>query len=277
MTLAIQIEGGLVQLARSKLNNIIKMVEEASSSSPVEKQFISDLNFSIEKSSSSENHTPSRTFKPSSIGNCSRSIYYQLIGAEQDREQRSSATLIGILENGTDRHIRIQKAREKMRVNGIDCDYIDVETFINERELQDEITVVSKEGMETKCFSPKYNVSFLTDGIIRYKGKYYILEIKTMNAQKFIESRSAREEHKAQGILYCILFHLHSVMYLYEERNGLQKKAFLLEVSEDMKNELIQKMQYITECVKNKTPPDIPEEKKCTYCSYMSICQNDQK
>jgi len=266
----------LVQLARSKLNKIVKMVEEASSSSPLEKQFIADLNFSIEKTDSSIEHHPSKTFKPSSIGSCPRSIYYQLIGAKQDTERRSSATLVGILENGTDRHIRIQKAIEDMRGNGIDCDYIDVETFINERGLQDEITVVSKVGMETKCYSPIYNVSFLTDGIIRYKGKYYILEIKTMNAQKFIESRATREEHQAQGILYCILFHLDKVMYLYEDRNGLNKKAFVFEVSDEMKQELIDKMKYITDCVERNTLPEIPENKKCTYCAYMQLCQNAQ-
>jgi CRISPR/Cas system-associated exonuclease Cas4 (RecB family) len=115
-------------------------------------------------------------------------------------------------------------------------------------------------------------VSFLTDGIIKYKGKYYILEIKTMNTQKYIESKQVRSEHTAQGTLYCLLFHLSSVLYLYEDRGMLNKKAFLYNVTEEMKDELVQKMQYISDCVEKQTPPDIPENKKCTYCPYMNLC-----
>ena len=266
-------ERGLVLLARTKLNSIIKMVEEASSSSPIEKQFVTDLNFSIEKTDSSIKHTPSRTFKPSSIGTCSRAIYFQLVGTQRDIEQRSSSTMVGILENGTDRHIRIQQAIDDMAKNGIDCEYLDVAQFIKDRGLSDKIEIVSKEGMETKCYCPEYNVSFLTDGIIKYKGKYYILEIKTMNAQKFIESKAVRDEHKAQGVLYCILFNLDRVMYLYEDRNTLKKKAFVYEVSEEEKTVLINKMAYIELCVSRGTPPDIPVDKKCTYCNYISWCE----
>lgn len=259
-------------MARSKLNKLLQIVENATTEAPIEKQFISDLTYSIEKTDSSGVRTPSKTFKPSSIGGCPRAIYYQLIGARPDEEQRSSFTLVGICESGSDRHIRIQQAISDMAKNGIDCEYIDVETFIKERGLEEEIKVVSKEGMETKCYSPLYNVSFLTDGIIKYKGKYYILEIKTMGTQKYIESKEVRNEHKAQGTLYCLLFHLPAVMYLYEDRQMLNKKAFLYEVSDDMKQELIHKMAYITDCVKNNTPPDIPENKKCTYCQYVSLC-----
>ena len=107
---------------------------------------------------------------------CVRNMYYQVIGEDYD-ESDPKYSNIGILNSGTDIHIRVQQAIEGMKDNGIDCEYIDVADFVTSRNL-DYLTIREKKGMETKLYHNLLNMSFMTDGIIRYKGKYYILEIK---------------------------------------------------------------------------------------------------
>ena len=260
-------------MAKRPLSKLVNLVESASTSAPVEKQFITDLLYSIEHIADSSSYTPSRTFKPSSIGGCPRNIYYQLIGAETQKEGHSSATNVGILESGTDRHERIQKAICDMKKSGIDCEYIDIETFVKSRGL-DYIEIKGKSGIETRCFWKDIPLSFLTDGIIRYKGKYYILEIKTMNMNKFIESRDVRDEHKSQGICYSMAFGIEDVLYLYECRDTLAKKAFIYHVTDEMRGGLMNKINYIKQCVADGTPPEVEGNRnKCRYCNYQHICE----
>ena len=262
-------------MARSSLSKLLSLVNDTCEEAPVEKQFVTDLRYSIEKDDEKNIRVPSKTFKPSSIGGCDRRIYYQLVGAERDVGQPKSASNIGILESGSDRHERLQKALCGMKDNGIDLEYVDVETFVKQRQL-DYIEIKEKQGMETKCFWADIPLSFLTDGIIRYKGKYYILEIKTMNSRKFYESRDVREEHKDQGICYSAAFGLDNVIYLYENRETLDKKAFLFHVTDEMREDLLQKTRRIKACAEKEVPPEVmPTPQKCRYCEYAQMCQKD--
>ena len=43
--------------------------------------------------------------------------------------------------------------------------------------------------METKLYHKKLNMSFMTDGIIRYKGKYFIFEFKKETSDKFYKEK----------------------------------------------------------------------------------------
>lgn len=249
----------------------MKAVESATNTLPVEQQFITDLCYSIETDKvKNSTRLPSKTFKPSSIGGCKRNIYFQLIGEELDNK-KSSFNLIGIEESGTDRHIRLQTDIINMITNGIDCEYVDIEDFVKQRNLTD-IEIVEKSGIETKCYNKKYNISFLTDGIIKYKGKYYILEIKTETSRKFWDHDYVRKEHIAQGVTYYISFGINQVMYLYENRDNLDKKAYVLNITEDMVEEILDVMNDVNYCILNKTIPDKQVSNKCTYCDYTKAC-----
>lgn len=248
-------------------------MEGVASTSPIEKQFITDLSYSIEKDSAKRERKPSKAFKPSSIGGCPRNLYYQLTGAEMSPEQRNSAVGTGILESGTDRHERLQKAIDGMKENGIDCEYVDVAEYIETHNLT-HLQIVEKKGMETKCFWAELPLSFLTDGIIKYKGEYYILEIKTMGSKKFFSSSSVREEHKDQGVCYSLAFHIDKVLYLYEDRDTLCKKAFLMEVSEQMKSALLDKTDMVKKYVALGEPPEVLKA-NCAYCAYKQKCKED--
>ena len=255
------------------LLNVLNLVDASVEELPVELQFLNDLKASIELTDSKGERKPSRSYKPSSL-HCIRNMYYQVTGADCEGE-RATSELIGICESGTDRHDRIQKACMAMKDNNIDCEYINVAEFVIERKLVD-LEVVSQQGNETKLFNKKLNISFLCDGIIRYKKKYYILEIKTETSNKFWDRKDVNPDHILQGTAYSLNLGIDDVLFLYECRDNCAKKAFMLHVTDKMKQDLVGK---ITECdsyVNMMVCPPKPEDiskKACSYCNYSELCK----
>lgn len=261
-------------MPRSKaLLNVLNLIDASVEGLPVEKQFLNDLKMSIERNDEKGQRKPSPSYKPSSM-HCIRNMYFQITGAPIANTGTSSE-LVGICESGTDRHIRIQDAVAAMKENNIDCEYVNVADYVREHGLTDRLNIVSQQGNETKLYHKTLNMSFLCDGIIRYKGKYYILEIKTETSNKYWDQNDVRPEHKLQGIAYSVAFDIDNVIFLYENRDNCSKKAFMFHVTDDMKQDLVGK---ITECdlyVKNQVVPPKPEidKKTCAYCSYADICK----
>lgn len=261
-------------MARSKaLLNLLNMVDEEELS--VERQFLNDLQASIELTEERAKRKPSQSYKPSSL-HCIRNMYYQIIGVEE-KHDRASSELIGICESGTDRHDRIQKAIMCMRENNIDCEYVDVETYVKARDLKD-IKVVEKSGNETKLFNKTLNMSFLCDGIIRYKGNYYILEIKTENSNKFWNRQGVNPDHILQGTAYSLNLGLEDVVFLYECRDNCNKKTYMLHVTDEMRKNLEEKIKKCDTYVIDKIVPPIPDDISktyCAYCNYSLRCKED--
>lgn len=264
-------------MARNSLKNVMRLIEIANNNLSTEEQFVNDLKVSIEKANN-EVRKPSQTIKPSSF-NCIRNAYYQLIGETPD-ESKTSFQMIGICDSGSDRHIRMQKAIEQMHDTlGIDCEYIDIAEFIEQRGLTD-IVVKEKLGMETKLYNKRYNMSFMTDGIVKYKGKYYIFEFKTETADKFYKRQGVDESHYNQAICYSLNFKLDDVIFLYENRNTLDLKCYLYHVTDEMRQDIIGKITICENAVKEMKAPPKPEnvlKKTCTYCTYRNICMRDEE
>ena len=262
-------------MARSSLKNVCRLIDSVKKSLPPEQDFLQDLKRSIELTANKDSRLPSKTYKPSGM-NCIRQSYYQIMGIEPDKSD-TSYSLVGICNSGTDIHVRIQTAVEQMKENGMDCEYIDVAEFVKQRNL-DYLDIISKNGMETKLYHNKLNISFLCDGIIRYKGHYYILELKTESTYKFVNRQGVDPSHYHQGITYSLAFGLNEVLFVYINRDVLDMKAFMFNVTEEMKLDII---SYIEECdgyVKRMITPPKPEDvakKTCSYCMYKSQCKKD--
>lgn len=262
-------------MARSSLKNVCRLIQAAKEMLPPEQDFLNDLKRSIEMTADKDQRLPSKTYKPSGM-NCIRASYYQIMGIQPD-ESSSSYSLVGICNSGADIHVRIQTAVEHMKENGMDCEYIDVADFVKQRDL-DYLNIVSKNGMETKLYHTKFNMSFMCDGIIKYKNHYYILELKTESSFKFINRKSVDNSHYHQGTAYSIAFNIPEVLFVYINRDVLDMKAFMFVPTDEMKQELI---GYIEECdgyVKRMIAPPKPKDvskKACGYCSYKTQCRKD--
>lgn len=260
-------------MAKQSLKNIFKLIEAATDVLPIEDQFVADLKAAIEKQDALISRKPSQSYKPSSM-KCIRNMYFQVTGAEQD-DQRGNYCLIGIVQSGSDRHERLQEAISKMKDFGMDCEYIDAAEYAKANKL-DHLEVVSKQGYETKFYHKDLNISFLCDGIIRYKGHYYILEIKTETIHKWQTRKEVDPEHHAQASTYSVCLGLNKVMFVYENRDNCDKKAYLFEVPDEMKLGIVSKIEECDQYVKIFTPPPIPEDitkKTCQYCNYKTLCR----
>ena len=70
-------------------------------------------------------------------------------------------------------------------------------------------------------------------------------------------------------------------MFLYENRDNCDKKAFVLEVTDDMKYDyIISKIEECDRYVKRLIPPPKPEDvskKTCQYCNYKTSCRKAGK
>ena len=261
-------------MSRRSLKNVARLIQTAKETLPVEQEFLNDLKRSIEIHADSDGRKPSKTYKPSSM-NCIRASYYQLMGVDGD-ESSSSYIGIGIVNSGSDIHIRIQTAVSQMIEVGMDCEYVNVAEFVRSRGL-DYLDIVYQQGMETKLYHKDLNISFFCDGIIKYKNHYYILELKTETSGKFFSRKGVDEKHYNQATAYSIVLGLPEVIFVYISRDTLDMKSFLFVPTDEMKQNLI---GYIEECdgyVKRMITPPKPEVDKrvCQYCGYRTQCRKD--
>lgn len=263
-------------MARKSLKNVVKLIEQANTDVPVEQQFLSDLKRSIELTDMKEARKPSQSYKPSSM-NCMRSMYYTINGVEQDSD--SNYIMVGICESGTDRHERIQNAISKMHTNGIDCTYVDVAEYVKSRGL-DYLEIVDKCGNETKLYDKNRNISFLCDGIILYKGRYYIVEFKTESSMKWRERKAVDPKHYNQARTYSLELQINDVLFVYINRDIVDYKAYMYHVTDDERNAILTLIQTCDNYVNTHTVPPKPEDagpKKCAYCGFKSQCKKDDE
>ena len=157
-----------------------------------------------------------------------------------------------------------------------------------------DIEIIEKKGMETKCFNKRYNMSFLTDGIIKYipEDKYYIFEFKTEISQKFQSREHEEVIHQSQAACYALNFGIPDTLFVYEDRNFCNHKAFHYHVTEeDKRQKVIDKIKTCEKHLENNTvPPKVtnkdidpqfvggvdrvtgPSAKICQYCKYKTEC-----
>lgn len=255
-------------MAKLKVTGLDKLFEKEEDS--VASSFLTDLERCICLENKEGVREISRTFKPSSM-NCERMMYFQVIGVKVP-EGYPDPNLVGIQEVGTDRHDRIQKYLDKMKENGIKCKYINVAKYIKKFNLS-HLEVVEKKGMEYKLKYPELNLSFMTDGILRYKKEFYILEIKTETIYKHNTRKGVAEEHINQAIAYSIAFGINKVLFLYECRDNSNKKAYIFDVTRRMQEKFLDRIYRVNRAIKKLKPPAKCEtEKPCRYCKYTEEC-----
>lgn len=267
-------------MARSSLKNVIRLIDATKEELPVEQDFLTDLKRSIEMTANKEARKGSKCYKPSSM-NCVRQMYYMVMGKEPDPAS-SNYCGVGICNSGTDIHQRIQQAVLDMKANGIDCEYVNVADYVRSRNL-DYLNVVKEPDFEhgdyeTKLYHKKLNIGFLCDGIIKYKGRYYILELKTESNNKFWSREGVNLEHHNQGTAYSLSLDIDDVLFVYISRDNLDMKSFIFTPTSDMKNELVGRIEdcdsYVKRCITPPKPADV-SRKTCEYCAYKLTCRKE--
>lgn len=262
-------------MARTSLRSILGLV--TTEKKPPNEQFLQDLIYTIEWKDASNPYKPSRTYKPSSMG-CLRNMFYQRIGADTDPEGKDEYQGKGMGESGTDRHNRLQHWIASMKDRGIDCEYYRVDDYIREKGIKGVTAKQAPDSLEFKCFHQKLLMSFMTDGILRYRGEWYILEIKTEISMKWYRREDADEDHKRQAAAYCYAFGIDKVIFLYENRDMLSLKSYLVEVSpETIQKEIVDRIGTCEGYVQRNIVPPRPDGVNCRWCPYQERCHKDGK
>lgn len=266
-------------MARDSLKSVMRLIDVATAKLSPEEAFLKDLERSIELTDEKNRRLPSLTYKPSGM-QCIRAMYYQVSGKEPD-VQGSTYCLVGICNSGSDIHQRVQQSVLDMRENGIDCEYINVAEYVRSRNL-DYLDIVKEPNFEagdyeTKLFNKTLNMSFLCDGIIKYQGKYYILELKTEASFKWQNRTGVDDKHYHQAVAYALNFNIDDVLFVYINRDVLDMKAYMFHVTDDMKQDLVGLIEECDGYVKRMIAPPKPElpKKICAYCSYKERCQKE--
>lgn len=238
-------------------------------------QFLADLKRSIELDAVKNKRKSSKYYKPSSM-NCVRQMFYTRTGRKKD-EAGASYISEGICNCGTDIHERVQKYVAGMLDNGIDCEYVDVAQFVKERKLS-HLKVTGQNGMETHLLHRTLNLSFLCDGIIKYKGTHYILEIKTEGSSKWYNREGVDPSHYRQATAYSISMELAGVIFVYINRDIFDMKTYMFRPSEEMKQDFVGLIEecdgYVKRLIAPPKPQDV-ERKTCEYCEYKEQCRKD--
>lgn len=251
------------------LGNIAKMINKAAEEKNPAEQLVADLESMIKQQNAPRKPKPN--YKPSMLGGCKRRTFFCKTGAEIDGNY-PAPSMVGIWESGHARHDKIQKYISEMKAAGYDWEWIDVSEYVEQRKPPGTI-VVSKQGMETKLYNEILGLSFLCDGVVRYKGRYYIIEIKTETSFKFMKHTKAHEEHLKQGTCYSVGLGIDEVIFIYENRDVCSKKTDFIEITEDMKHRfVIDIIEDINNHIEAGTIPPA-ERDKCNYCDYKKECK----
>lgn len=233
--------------------------------------FLYWLETTIQNESRSNKKIKTTFYKPSAL-NCLRMMYFYRTSTEIDEINIRPASSNGVLESGQDRHLRIQEAITKIKKNGFDCEWIDVETYIKQKNLTN-LEVRCKKEFETTVYNKDLDMLFLCDGLVKIKGQYYIIEIKTENSMAFFQRKEVAEEHKHQAACYSISFRINNVIFIYENRDVCSKKVFLFPVTQDLRDEVIGMIERCNEFVNKNELPIRIESKACNYCDYRKRCK----
>ena len=263
-------------MARLNFANLTKLAKNSTEEGVADSQrFLLELQNSIEKTENNrKSKPPTKAYKPSSM-NCVRMMYYYMTGTNIT-EREVGYELVGICESGTDRHERLQQAIIDMKANGYDCEYVNVAEYIKEHNVPD-LEIIEQKGYETKLWHTKLNLRFMCDGIVYYRGKYYILEIKTESSFKWQPRTEVDASHYAQACTYSHTIGIPDVLFVYENRDTCGKKCFIYTPTKQEINELV--LDKIRDCDthinENRVPP-VPvsvSAKTCRYCDYRTICK----
>lgn len=218
-----------------------------------------------------ESKTPSRTFAPSQI-RCKRVSWFRLRGVQPEQETIVDKSLNFTAQIGTCCHQTIQGILS----DRLGSDWIDVEAYLKSSGNIYEY-VCHKNGYETLIEIKNPPIKFAPDGIVSYKGKLRLLEIKTSEYSSFDKLTEPKPQHIDQIKCYATLLNLHDALVLYQDRMYGNLKCYEVHISDiemnQMRDMFAEVMDY---AAKNIAPPKLPAgDRRCTpaMCRYYNKCK----
>lgn len=214
----------------------------------------------------------SRTFAPSSI-RCKRKSWFRLRGVEPDQPKSADRVLNFTADLGTACHEVIQSNLKAYLREA----WIDVAEYLKQFPIPYEYEVTAH-NLETRVKILNPPIRFACDGIIFWKGKYWLLEIKTCDHSSFVDLTDPKPQHIDQIKCYSSLLNISNVLVLYQDRQYGDLKCYELTVSESEMQAVKDDFQYVMDMVEaNLAPEGLPKgDGWCTpgQCPYYKKCKS---
>lgn len=216
------------------------------------------------------NKKPSESIAPSSFY-CDRLSWFRLRGVDPDKDQHPDSALDWRAKIGTEIHRLIQSDLEEL----LQDDWIQPEDYLRDNPISYRYTS-ERFGYETRFNFTDLNIKFACDGIIRLDGKYYLLEIKTIESSTFENISDSEPRHRDQVKCYCALLNLDGVIFIYVDRTSGNLKCFELQIKQSDKDAVFKRIDNIHKAVETNIAPDrLPfGDNRCSYCKYKKRCKD---
>jgi CRISPR/Cas system-associated exonuclease Cas4 (RecB family) len=219
-------------------------------------------------------------FSPSGADKCERELFYKIMKAEKDELQKYPYQKRWT-RNSSAVHEAVQRDLLYMEK------FLPNPAFTVER-MEDGLPAWEQNIQRYKIF--KHNgVEFILygmmDGVLKYTkdGSRIGFEFKTKStkADAVEKLKKASTSHKLQCVAYSLLFDIDEYLITYESvakdewRIGAGAmddiKPFYVKVTEEQKQQLLDKLARVTEMVQNGELPE-RDTSKCMFCPYKTIC-----
>lgn len=211
------------------------------------------------------------TIAPSSF-RCARKTWFRLRETKPDSVPNPDMTLDFTAQIGTACHRVLQNQIKDMLGDGwiSISDYFESIHFPYTYEL-----TPSEDSLETKVFIPNLKLAFSVDGVVKYKDKLYLIEIKTSDYNSFKNLREPKAEHISQVICYATVLGIENVLFIYQDRMYGELKVYERTVSKYEMESTWSKIFYLLNNYEKNLPPEkLPVgDKWCNSCPYSVKCK----
>lgn len=216
--------------------------------------------------------------KPSKAG-CMRMMYYILKECPVDGKETVDPDMTLIQKDGSYMHTVIQDILANAGSQGID--FKDPSGEVAKAQQMGIRTVVRKSEHdnetphEVTCYNEDYDISFKFDGVVVFDGRKVILEIKNEDHFKWMKRVMAEEDHLFQGTFYSLCLGINHILFLYVGRNYKKRKAYLVEITDEMRQTQITRVRVVQYCKTKNIVPGAEVGKGCRYCAFKKTCKSD--
>lgn len=211
-----------------------------------------------------------RTIAPSSMY-CLKKNWFRLRGVEHDKQSKSDTTLEFTALVGTACHEKMQSLLKEI----LKDDWIDIGKYV--RDTLKKNWEVESHGFETRIAIDSPPIRFACDGLINFKGKLYLLEIKTSEYSSWEKLVSAKPMHVDQVKTYCAMLNVNNVLMVYQERQYGGIKVFEFHISDEVLKQTWDTFNYIVDMAEKNLPPaGLPKgDSRCapSMCPYSKKCK----
>lgn len=207
---------------------------------------------------------------------CERVQYFRLRGVEPDNINTFSITDSFIKSMGDSIHYNVQKNLRSLS----SFKFVSVEDYLKKFPIHYKYELeISDNYMETKIriLDENLPVQMSCDGILEYKNRYYILEIKSSEYSSWGNLTNPKPEHIDQIKMYSAILGIKDALAFYVERQYGGLKCFELNFKQNEIDSVYDRINKIVDCVNKNICPE-PLNKNDSWCKpnrciYFNTCK----